>query len=37
MQTKAVETEDASYFKDVFEQNTQSTIRQTVKGIEIVK
>ena len=37
MQTSAVETEEASYFKDVFEQNTQSTIEQTVKGIEIVK
>ena len=37
MQTKAVETENTSYFKDVFEQSTQSTIRQTVKGIEIVK
>lgn len=37
MQTTAVETENSSYFKDVFEQSTQSTINQTVKGVEIVK
>ena len=37
MQTTAIETENSSYFKDVFEQSTQSTISQTVKGIEIVK
>lgn len=37
MQTTAVESENSSYFKDVFEQSTQSTINQTVKGVEIVK
>jgi len=37
MQTTAVESENTSYFKDVFEQSTQSTINQTVKGVEIVK
>ena len=37
MQTTAVETENSSYFKDMFQQSTQSTISQTVKGVEIVK
>ena len=37
MQTTAIETENSSYFKDIFQQSTQSTISQTVKGIEIVK
>ena len=36
-QTTAIETENSSYFSDIFKQSTESTINQTVKGIEIVK
>jgi len=36
-QTTAIETDNSSYFSDIFKQSTKSTIKQTVKGIEIVK
>lgn len=35
--TEAIETENSSYFSDVFKQSVQSTINQSVNGIEIVK
>jgi len=35
--TKAIETENSSYFRDVFEQSILSTINLSVKGIEVVK
>ena len=37
MHTEAIETENSSYFRDTFKQSTESTINQSVKGIEVVK
>ena len=37
MHTTAIETENSSYFRDTFKQSTESTINQSVKGIEVVK
>ena len=36
-QTTAIESESSSYYSEIFKQSIESTISQTVKGIEIVK
>ena len=36
-QTTAIESEGSSYYSEIFKQSIESTISQTVKGIEIVK
>ena len=36
-QTTAIESESSAYFSEIFKQSIESTISQTIKGIEVIK